>query len=452
VAWFSSTGENTDPQNDVERYDLMAAGTKPRRNESRPEDYRYVVAAGPFSRLDPGQSLRFQTAYVIGEGQTGFRANAVNAQRVYNGLYLDLDRNPLTGIGGKERCLQVLEPGTAILWDDPCDTLTVTQTIKQTLSCEEAGPHYVDADCDPCTGVEGKETSVRWVGATAPPPPGLNTNPDYVRNPGRQVFAPAGDRRVILRWDNASELSRDPLTNESLFTGYRIWRVDNWQRPVGSVGPGESEWMKIAEFRNDMAEAQEVGAKGLQEITDRKVKEVGFTEEGKPIYPIGRYVYQDSLGILNGKLYFYAVTAFAVRLERDPLTERWERKELSGLPTAVEAEAVVPRWDTASGCEAVRVVPNPYRAHADWDLIPSESDPTGSKIAFRDLPAGVSTIRIYTLAGDLMQEAVHDGTGGDGTYFWNLITRNGQHVVSGIYLFSVQSGGKVCRGKFVIIR
>jgi hypothetical protein len=36
---------------------------------------------------------------------------------------------------------------------------------------------------------------------------------------------------------------------------------------------------------------------------------------------------------------------------------------------------------------------------------------------------------------------------------WNLISRNGQDVVSGIYLFSVESqGGKTTQGKFTIIR
>ena len=41
----------------------------------------------------------------------------------------------------------------------------------------------------------------------------------------------------------------------------------------------------------------------------------------------------------------------------------------------------------------------------------------------------------------------------DGEARWNLISRNGQDVVSGIYLFTVELGGSVKhRGKFVIIR
>jgi hypothetical protein len=49
--------------------------------------------------------------------------------------------------------------------------------------------------------------------------------------------------------------------------------------------------------------------------------------------------------------------------------------------------------------------------------------------------------------GKLQQENAEDGQA-----TWNLITRNGQDVVSGIYLFSVESSAGTEQGKFVIIR
>ena len=132
------------------------------------------------------------------------------------------------------------------------------------------------------------------------------------------------------------------------------------------------------------------------------------------------------------------------------------------------------------------VVPNPYRGVANiqqrpsaWDLTPNGTDPTGTHIDFYGLPDGAWTIKIFTLAGDLVQtlrstDAVdastrtatvidshgqrHDNvtrqqdTAGDGQARWNLISRNGQDVVSGIYLFSVDSHRGVERGKFVLIR
>ena len=70
-------------------------------------------------------------------------------------------------------------------------------------------------------------------------------------------------------------------------------------------------------------------------------------------------------------------------------------------------------------------------------------------------PACRSTIQIFTLAGDLVQTIDHDGSRGDGQAYWNLITRNGQEVASGIYIFVVQPrdpGFERATGKFVVVR
>jgi len=41
----------------------------------------------------------------------------------------------------------------------------------------------------------------------------------------------------------------------------------------------------------------------------------------------------------------------------------------------------------------------------------------------------------------------------DGTAEWNLVTRNGQDVTSGVYLYTVESKGKgSATGKFIIVR
>ncbi len=54
-----------------------------------------------------------------------------------------------------------------------------------------------------------------------------------------------------------------------------------------------------------------------------------------------------------------------------------------------------------------------------------------------------------------MQTIEHDGTGGSGHASWNLMSRNGQEVVSGVYLYSVQSDIDAFDdfvGKFVVVR
>ena len=45
-----------------------------------------------------------------------------------------------------------------------------------------------------------------------------------------------------------------------------------------------------------------------------------------------------------------------------------------------------------------------------------------------------------------------DGTQGDGQAEWDLISRNGQDIESGIYLFTVEWPGGHEVGRFVVIR
>jgi FlgD Ig-like domain len=91
-----------------------------------------------------------------------------------------------------------------------------------------------------------------------------------------------------------------------------------------------------------------------------------------------------------------------------------------------------------------------------WSLSPNNDDPTGIKIEFHNLPADRGTVRIYTLAGDLVRVISFDGRSGDGTIKWDLVSRNGQDVMSGVYIFSVETDTneafKRKIGKFVIVR
>ena len=68
------------------------------------------------------------------------------------------------------------------------------------------------------------------------------------------------------------------------------------------------------------------------------------------------------------------------------------------------------------------------------------------------LPRALCTIRIYTLAGDLVEQFDHDARNGDGQASWDLISRNGQDVESGVYLFTVDSSAGHQIGKFVVVR
>ncbi|MDZ4803910.1 MAG: hypothetical protein SGI90_03470 [Candidatus Eisenbacteria bacterium] len=472
VRWTASSAPypEGDPDTDVERYDLLSRSGVPTRPPSKADDYRFTLGAGPFLSLEPGERIDFQVAFVIGDGLSGMVENAVNAQIVFNGRHLDVDGNPETGVGGRERCLTAADPRFPVFWDDPCDTLNSTQAFQFT-NCVPAA--FVDDDCNPCTGVTGRESLLNWVGTTAPPPPLANTDPDLFRDidapamPNAEIYvgAPQGDRRITLQWDNASEISRDPISGLDFFEGYRIWRVDNWQRPEGAIGPTPQDWMLAAEFRRHPVDG--LGSESpnsLRRVLQSERDSVKVMTDHGPQYFIGRYEWDDERGVINGRVYFYAITAFGVLTRRNPITGLLETVELGGSPSAVQKEMVATSWAPGNGCDAVKVVPNPYRGGADWDLGVSDCDPTGTKIAFRGLPADWTRLKIHSLAGDLIIEAYpgdsrvigactsSDANRQSGTFYWDLITRSGQNITSGIYLYVVEASGSACRGRFVVIR
>ncbi|MFH1143485.1 MAG: hypothetical protein V1774_02975 [Candidatus Eisenbacteria bacterium] len=454
LAFFSGSGTypEGDPNNDYQRYDLLQRGTKPNRPTSQPSDYRYCFSAGPFSELLPGEQLNFQVAFVIGSEREGMIHNSLMAQRVFNGQWKDVDNNALTGCNGAETCLHIETGGDPLYWEDPCDSLSQPQGPFKNTGCDRS-EYWRDADCNCCTPIQdspnscqGTETVIHWVGTVAPPPPMLNLDDEEMRAVDVGMH---GDRRVRVRWDNTSELVADPIRQEILFTGYKIWRVEGWQRPIGSTGPAPSEWQQLAILTYDP-----VGTElDLNDHTDSAVwpsDSVPDPEhEGQMLarYPVGRYFYEDSLGLKNGMLYFYDVTAYSSWIDTEG-----NLQTLTSQPAAIEAKGVMPIWKTSSAQNwknQVTVIPNPWNGRAAWDLTPSDADPTGTKIAFAHLPARECQVRIYTLSGDLVREIPSDGLG---TVFWNMISRNGQDVTSGVYLYAVSCGDEATVGRFAIIR
>jgi hypothetical protein len=175
-------------------------------------------------------------------------------------------------------------------------------------------------------------------------------------------------------------------------------------------------------------------------------------------YPIGRYDFSDP-NVINGFIYFYAVTAF------DSTGQASSVAKLEGRPAAVEQDGERPQTsvvDPNINGGKVYVVPNPYRGGAEWNLTPNAADPTGAHIDFFNMPAGTWVLRIYTVSGDLVQElrssdvqldqSLQQTTPEDGQATWNLISRNGQEIVSGIYMYSVEANGDKQQGTFVVIR
>jgi hypothetical protein len=551
-------------------------------------DYIQWCSVGPWLHVQPGQSVKATIAFAV---KTGKHADVAKYRTDYQRYltYLTDPRNPAAL--SREALLSLYAPldnalaaqiAHAGVWElrnyypqpdfhgreTPLIADLGTLGFQATEDCQEergTDPRIVfvspnnyfwfDFDCDYCTGVFDVKDRLgglfhkTWNAEAPPPNPNTNVAAkyNYTDNPDRLV-APEGDRAITLAWDNLSEGTPDPKSRQFDARGYKVWKVANWSRPVGSPGPGEDDWALVGEFRMfrqrstadgsllpdnryfdpdsgrlvcpkvfiPNAKSPYTGADTamsmpicleLGDLWDRQSGQVirpapvpcvqndaGTGCEVKQgcrlgtdprdcipdsitLYPVGRYRYVDR-EVKNGFLYFYSVTAF------DSTGVGPTRAELNGRRTAIEAEGVSPQAGARRG-KNVWVVPNPYRGFtriaerpSSWDLTPNAADPTGTHIDFFGLPPGAWTIRIYTVSGDLVatlksSDSVNESlrpaiTGEDGTSRpgynrqqdtpddgqarWNLISRNGQDVVSGIYIFTVESGEGTQRGKFVVIR
>ncbi|MDF1545903.1 MAG: hypothetical protein P1R58_12485, partial [bacterium] len=147
----------------------------------------------------------------------------------------------------------------------------------------------------------------------------------------------------------------------------------------------------------------------------------------------------------------------------------------SGLPSletskTVGAIEVYARATAEAAKEAklpIYTYPNPYRMDADYRGSFHEGDETQEfaeggraddrvrSVNFANVPADC-IIRIYSLDGDLVREIEHheDPTSPvSGHAEWNLITRNTQLAVSGLYYWSVEdlTTGEVEIGKLALI-
>ena len=117
-------------------------------------------------------------------------------------------------------------------------------------------------------------------------------------------------------------------------------------------------------------------------------------------------------------------------------------------------------YDMVTPLEAlnVKVVPNPYLIHNEW-----QQSFSNRRLKFINLPSEC-TIRVFNLNGELVKTIKHHHTlsvesgeeeivgsaGGD--EWWDLLSENRQLVASGVYIYHIESDVGEQVGKLVIIR
>jgi hypothetical protein len=271
----------------------------------------------------------------------------------------------------------------------------------------------------------------------APPPPNIKLV--------------AGESKVDVYWDNSSESFIDPVTGQPDFEGYRIYRA------------------RITQENQNIGLKQLLELMGQYDLVDSVGYNTGleFVQLAQPETLDGRAYHYRFINdnLLNGWQYAFAVTAFD---KGDPINNL-ESLESSALLASGRAFP----GSAADSEREIAVFPNPYRASSLWDGRGGDGVQERSRlIYFANLPDRCS-IKIYTLAGDLVDTIDHDGkayTGSDiewfneyasgervfsgGIHAWDLVTKSDQALATGLYLYTVEDGdsGEFFRGKFVVIK
>ena len=414
------------PQTDGERYEKMANGLDraaidPLREG--PGNNMTLISSGPIDQIE-GRTI-------VQDEQTGeflWKVEAVN--------YI------IAVVAAKK------------VGPEPAHLDTEEQREQLMLNADWAQRAFNGEDRDGSGEISGDEI---WTGGTPDNPRPeryiLPSPPDAPR-----VRVEPGDREVTIYWDRDSEDSIDPITGRQDWEGYRIYRT-NAGVDIDAIGDILGEFILMAEFDK---KGNEIGYNtGFSEV--RLDEPVTFPDD-----PV-EYHYKFRIpNLLNGWQYAFTVTAFD---EGDPEIGL-ESLESSRRFNAVR---VIPGTPPTSDQNAeVGVYPNPYYGSAHWD---GKNPQTGDirerqrKINFYNLPAR-ATIRIYTLAGDLVKTLHHesDAFAGEGEWFnrfstddvrfsggehsWDLITDFDQAIATGMYLFVVEDldTGNVKRGRFLIVK
>lgn len=273
-----------------------------------------------------------------------------------------------------------------------------------------------------------------------------------------KVRAEVDNQAVAIYWDKSTaELSLDPVSRAYDFEGYRIYRSNAGADFVAAANLLLNLPM-VGEFdRADDSVGYNTGFGGI--LLSQAKTFPGDTVQYWYRFP--PTVEGSSVTHLNGWQYVYGVSAF-------------DRGQPAAGVVSLESRTVlarvVPGTPPNNGTKKVGVYPNPYYANAAWDAAGERT----RKLYFYNLPRHAE-VRIYTLAGDIVAEFIHDAAtysgkdiewfrrfgGSDvplqfagGEHAWDLITKFDQAIATGLYLFSVKDTGTgdIQTGKFLIVK
>lgn len=332
------------------------------------------------------------------------------------------------------------------------------------------------------------------------PPPPPSPNLSYVKDPIRipvsadSMFVMDEDflaRNVVLKWSQSPSEDpnyKDPFSREWDFEGYRVYVANtNMEKSYAFLDAFDRIDYSLFGPRDSLAFRPVASPDSLP--SDTVV--LGIRLIRGPVGPnIGFYgrssLVLDTLSDPYNHRYYYIIQNAHPLVPRYYSVTAYDYGDYkTGTQSLESARIANSVYIAPSGSDQknVGVVPNPYRANADYRAthggVSWENRADGTleffpqtdrRLYFYNLPK-FCLIRIYTVAGDLVDMVPHNIPGDDNQGWrddfaeaWDLNSRNHQQVVAGMYLFTVEefktdADGKaeptsrdVQTGKFVVIR
>ncbi len=378
----------TDPADNPAQYFYMAGNTTKTKNfrfaplPTEPDyfgspvfDYRFLLTVGPYQIDNDGDTLRFVLVTGVGYGLSGGNDNYYKG-----GQYM---------IGARQ---------------------LVEWAYRAYYSGSNCDPGHPD-NCPP--DPENLNTQ-NWKIPIPPIPPNLNYS--------------ASLSGVELVWDNVSEISPDYVTGELDFVGYAIYR--SLYKPSFTNPTSTNKGSLIAlVFKKGLTEARKDSiVKALYGVDLNTLRNLGVVVIDSIVR---EYLDND---VRPGFPYFYAVTAFdfptadpTIYGKSQESSKSNYKKDYRGNPVElyIPSEANKDNWK-----EKVRIVPNPFRGSAPWS-----ATKIAQEIEIQNLPPS-ARVDIFTLSGDHIITLRHSSPV-SGSLRWNLLSKNGFLVSSGIYLVKV---------------
>jgi len=473
-------------------------------------DTRYLFSFGPLKDLWPGDSVNVTIGYVGGDN---FHVNADDFQRYFNpdnpnAFYDKLDFTDF-GVNAQWAAWVYDNPGV-----DTPDPITGEQDgckgLYYLVNCLDTT--VIDGDsvlgtCD--TVYYAGDGLPDYKGPPPPPPPTAGGDSE-----GFEIVAEPGT--IILKWTGElSELTPDDFTGKLDFEGYRLYMgglntiasmalVSSWdivdykrmdynsstnryQQRLNPLTVEELKAMYGDDFDPELyrsPETEYVDSRGETDTIfyletqdfnrgnnyildgywkDNIIQRVGtdfavlnVDSDGDTVW--GEYgIYEARItNLLPSKPMYFSVTAFDFG---NPITSL---APLESSPIA-NSQLAYPAYSAQVVEESdlpVSVYPNPYKISEDYrgrgfeDPFKEGWSERKRRIHFVNLPSE-ATIKIFTIDGDLVREIHHPDpamSDTDSHLAWDLISRNTQAVVSGIYLFTVESALGTQIGKIVIVK